>query len=125
MLAGLYGIGMFAAEPKLSEDKSTRDAMRIATALAVEHESPEVVFPRKTPWSAYYYGGEWVVPRPMDRYLMRIHETIAEHPDAIFVFKRRELRRLPEPLRARFTFLDERGQWHFARHTGEPPKLSP
>ena len=114
LLAAFYAVGIFVAEGRVSETKSTRDALGVARNACLAHDRSKIVFPRKTPWSAYYYGDEVVVPRAADRYLMRIHETLAEHPDAVYIFKRRELRKFTDDLHARFEFLGESGQWHIA-----------
>lgn len=114
LLALLYGAGILAAEPKVTGERSTRDAVRLARRIAAERGLDEVVFLQKTPWSAYYYGDGAVVPRLDDRYLMRSPETLARHADAVFVLKDRERRKLGPELAARFEWVGRTGEWHLA-----------
>ena len=117
VFAVFYGGAIFAVEGRISEVKSSRDAIALARTVCRERGSTEIVFPRKTPWSAYYYGGSAVVPRAADRYFFRIFETMEEHPDAVYIFKRRGLRRLRDStsgLLEKFEFVGETGQWHLA-----------
>jgi len=114
LLALLYGAGHLAAEPKIAAERSSRDAVRLALRIARERGLSGVVFPQKTPWSAYYYGEGAVVPRLDDRYLMRSPETLARHAGAVFVLKGRDRRKLAPELAARFEWIGECGEWHLA-----------
>jgi len=114
LLALLYGAGHLALEPKFTAERSSREAVRMARGIARERGLSGIVFPQKTPWSAYYYGEGAVVPRLDDRYLMRSPETLARHADAVFVLKDREHRKLAPELAARFEWVGRCGEWHLA-----------
>lgn len=124
-VAAVAAIAFGIAGRKVAEEKSSRDAVARARTLLVERGGTELVFPRKTPWSAYYYGGDAVVPRMDDRYLLRVLETLEQHPDAVFILKHRERRRLPEDVRARFEWIDRVGIWHLGIRAGTDGSARP
>jgi len=76
-LLAVLSVGILIATPFLNTTRSTRGIVALAHDYAARHayEGP-LVFARKTPYSALFYGRGWVTPHPNES----LHESLARQP---------------------------------------------
>ena len=112
----IYGTGCLVGQPFLSRSFSTKEIINIACKKADQLKlKKSFVVVRKTPYSAYFYGGDHIIPHPKETVLKSVLRGLNSGNDYLYIIKKRYVKRIPREVLRKLNPLDAYGSWTLFR----------
>lgn len=112
VLAVLYTFGHLPMMYVMGQNRSTRGILEAANAYRERMNlHGKIIFTKKIPYSAYFYGGNVLLQHPNETTGDSIRNGMAQDEGHIYICKKKYSDRIPEEYRERLAVIDDCGRW--------------